>query len=146
VAHLEHVAAESGLAIQLGTGEFGGAGAGFGAGAVYGLTRGRHENFEPVFGAENGDSWPAPVHEFGGLGILANAKNWLSCGMQGLENNRQQLTAQFANDRDIERITAKRGHRSPLSMVKVGTLRSICQRAVTRREKSTSSEMISTVG
>src|SRR5579864_8956169 len=42
--------------------------------------------------------------------------------------------------------TAKRGHNSPLSRVKVGTLRSICQRAVMRREKSASSEMISTVG
>src|ERR1039458_6439418 len=41
---------------------------------------------------------------------------------------------------------AKRGHNSPLRSVNVGTLRSICQRAVTRREKSTSSEMISTVG
>src|SRR5206468_7006561 len=42
--------------------------------------------------------------------------------------------------------TAKRGHRSPLNRVNVGALRSICQRAVMRREKSTSSEMMSTVG
>jgi hypothetical protein len=42
--------------------------------------------------------------------------------------------------------TEKRGHNSPLSSVKVGMLRSICQRAVMRREKSASSEMISTVG
>jgi hypothetical protein len=42
--------------------------------------------------------------------------------------------------------TAKRGHKSPLSTVNAGGLRSICQRAVMRREKSTSSEMISTVG
>src|SRR5271154_3134698 len=39
-----------------------------------------------------------------------------------------------------------RGHRSPLSMVNAGTLRSACQRAVMLRENSTSSEITSTVG
>ncbi len=148
VAHLEHVASKSRLALQHGAGKLGSACAGFGSRTVYRLARPP----EPAFQASArwAAEWKceasahAPAAPWQHPGIHRKSAAPWSAAAQGQPKAGRAATAPTMATSNTS--TAKRGHRSPLRSVNVGTLRSICQRAVMRREKSASSEMISTVG
>ena len=142
--HFQHVAAEQGLAFELEVGLFEAAGVGLGADAVKDFSSHQDQRVEPVFLlAQSGDSRPA----------VAN-------GLQQPAHLRQTKSTRFPAASMASRTTESASGRSPPAManwnvsgskprqtsllirVNAGTLRSACQRAVTARESSASSEMI----
>ena len=125
VAHLEHVAAQSGLTLQGGAGKFGGAGAGFCAGHGELPRSGQHQDFEPIL-ARDAES------------EMRGQRSWTNCAVAASRHTqkigcavecRGSRTTDSTSRRRSPTIatskvsTAKRGHRSPLSRVNVGTLR-----------------------